>query len=209
MRASLRFATPLFLAALCAATALVWVRSYWRVDKAWLQILPNYSADLQITPGQITLGGAPSAVRLPVAEGDWFSWPVDAYFAEYIPPPTNTLVGEFGFYNGRVSLPLWFVLLGAMSLNMAALAPALLRQFAAARSTRPRVFPLDLQPSFPTGTLLRRDDPMVAVTPLHMEPTITTPAFEAASAFEGANPMTAVAPDPAAPQAAELLHAVS
>ena len=144
----------------------LWVQSYWRVDKVWLQILPNFAAELQLTPGQITLGGSKTAVRLPVAEGNWFSWPVDSYFAEYIPPPSNTLLGEFDFYNHHVTLPLWFVMLGTVLLNIVAASPAMLRRFAAARSTRPRAFSTDVQPAFPTETLLRRDDPMVAVSPM-------------------------------------------
>jgi hypothetical protein len=229
MRPLLRLAPPLLLAVLCVATAVVWARSYWRVDKAWLQILPKYSADLQLTPGRLTVGGAPSAVRLPVGEGDWFTWSVDSYYAEYIPPPTNTFRGEFEVYNGRVTVPFWFVMLGAMALSFTAIAPAILRHFAAARSTRPRIFPASLEPGFPAGTLLRRDDPLVAVmlhdlSPEDMppadvypsdayaddhQPSIATPAFEAAVDFEATIPMSAAPLNPVAPQTAALVQAVS
>ena len=162
MRPSFRFASTLFLAALCAATAMLWVRSYWEVDKVWAQILPNFFVDAQVTPGQLTLCGSRSAVRLPVGDGDWFSWPVDVYFAADIPRPANPMLGQFGFYNGVVTIPLWFPVLFTALLNVAIYAWRHWRRTAAEKPRSWPAYSVETMSQAPGGLLLLRDHPLVA-----------------------------------------------
>jgi len=165
MRPALRIATSLFLAALCAATAMLWVRSYWEVDKVWAQILPNFSVDVRVTPGQLVLCGSRSAVRLPVGDGDWFSWPVDAYFAADIPRPSNPLLGQFGFYNDSVNIPLWLLVLCTASLNIVVYARRLWRRIAADKAKSRPAYSAETMPSSPAGTLLLRDHALTTAGP--------------------------------------------
>lgn len=111
MRATLRIALPFALAACWAVTVMLWVRSYWRVDKVWVQVLPKVAVEARLTPGRIVVGSAHSTAELPIAEVHWFSWPVETYFAEFIPPPENPLFCQFRMYNGTFTIPLWFLAL--------------------------------------------------------------------------------------------------
>jgi len=165
MRSFLRFAASLFFAALCAVLVLVWVRSYWKVDLAWAQILPNRLVNLQVVPGQLSFYCCRSEVRLPMGDGDWFSWPVDAYFAADIPPPSHPILGDFGFYNGGVTIPLWLLVLFTASLNIAIYARQLVSRIAADRARRGQTLLVESVPPAPRGLLLLRDHPLVAAGP--------------------------------------------
>jgi hypothetical protein len=143
----------------------LWARSYWKVDKAWTQILPRYAVEARLTPGEITLSGSRSTDPLSIGEGDWFSWPVNAYYADYIPPPSNAILGEFSFYNGGVTLPLWFLVLLTVILNIVVDVPLVVRRFAASRAARAKAFSASIESALPGGSLLRRDHPAIAVGP--------------------------------------------
>jgi hypothetical protein len=168
MCAARKLAVPVVLATLCVSALFLWARSYWKVDKAWVQILPKVAVETQLTPGQITFSSSRSTVRLPIGESEWFSWPVDAYFAEYIPPPSNPLFSEFRIYNGAVTIPLWFLALLSALPNLAVHARPLVRQFAAARRGRSSSYSVSsvrAEPGLSTGVLLRPNHPLIAVGP--------------------------------------------
>ncbi len=165
MRAVRKLAVPVVLATLCAGVLLLWIRSYWKVDKVWVQVLPKVAVEARLMPGQITFSGSRSTVRLPIGEGDWFSWPVDAYFAEYIPPPSNPVFSEFRIYNGAVTFPLWFLAIMSALPNLAIYVRPIFRQFAAGRMARIRAYSASVEPVVPTGSLMRPNHPLIAVGP--------------------------------------------
>lgn len=177
MRSALRFSVPICLAVLWAATILVWLRSYWRVDKIWVQVLPKAALEARLTPGQVTLGSMRSTVRLPIGDSHWFSWPLDAYFADFIPPPSNTLFCEFRIYNGTVTIPFWFLALLSALPSVAVFVVPRVRVAIAARLAGVPVVPAPLAPGITTGSLLRPNHPLIAVGP-------ATPDAQAASAMQ-------------------------
>ena len=163
MRSAYRFALPSLLAALWVVAVVIWVRSYWRVDKLWVQVLPKVTVEARLTPGQVTFGSTRSTVRLPVGDSHWFTWPVDAYFAEFIPPPANTLLSEFRIYNGTVTIPLWFLAFLAALPNLAAFLWPLVNTVVAFRSRRAPAQPSVIATVIPAGSLLRPNHPLIAV----------------------------------------------
>jgi hypothetical protein len=95
------------LSLVCLALMFVWARSYWRVDKVWAQVLPNYTFKMKVVPGKVTLGCSRSPVTLDVGDGNWFTWPTNIYFAEYIPWPDRPLLGELHLTGNYLTVPLW------------------------------------------------------------------------------------------------------
>jgi hypothetical protein len=160
-----RFAAPLLLAVFCLAAGLLWARSYWRVDKVRAQILPRFAIEVQLTPGRITFFATRSNVELSFRDSNWYSWPIDTYYADYIPPPSHVLFGEFGFYNRGVTIPAWFLLAVAAGLNLVVHAPRAWRKAAVRGQAYPAATSTTTEPPFPAGTLFRRDHPMLAVGP--------------------------------------------
>jgi hypothetical protein len=100
-----------------------------------------------------------------VGDGDWFSWPVDAYFAADIPRPSNPILGQFGFYNGGVTIPLWLLVLFTVSLNMAIYAWRLRPRTVADKPSSEPAYSLETietMPQLPSGSLFLLDHPLVA-----------------------------------------------
>lgn len=164
MRLALRYSVPVALAAVFAVTAAIWLRSYWRVDKFWVQVLPKVALEGRLTPGQVTFGSARSTARLPLGDSHWFSWPLDAYFADFVPPPSNTLFCEFRIYNGTVTIPLWFIVLLTALPNLVFIMP-LVRTAASTWFKRATARPAAIVPGVATGSLLRPNHPLIAVGP--------------------------------------------
>jgi hypothetical protein len=95
--------------ALSLALLLLWARSTWTVDKIWVQVLQHGMLDLQLAPGQLIMGYAASNVSLPIGESGWSTWHADSYYGDYILRPTKPLFGEFGFLDGKLLIPIWFL----------------------------------------------------------------------------------------------------
>ena len=89
----------------------IWIRSYWWVDKTFLQILPHVAVYVNLTPGHLGVWSMSSQVAWPVGDSFKYSFPVDEFFGKENPDPYKSVTGTFSLRSGYLVVPLWFPIL--------------------------------------------------------------------------------------------------
>jgi hypothetical protein len=115
----LRIAVTALSLTVCVLLVALWVRSYWYVDKAWVQVTPYVTVYIEITPGQFTFFSVSSIVALPPGDWEKFTFPVDQFFGEDNPHPSTPIVGKLSLSDGYLLIPAWLLVLLTASIAAA------------------------------------------------------------------------------------------